>query len=152
MDDEEERLMNAIAIQRNQDILRLDAFPLVLRDLEIGCRVGGTVAGPHLLVAGLSPLSEVIFARLLSIPTLGWMRGQLTLINLSKLAHIGADLDAINAVGSHPDEVMFLPYDPDPLHSEQVEKEGFWTVLRFCTQLGMISGRGVPVPTTGLEP
>jgi len=73
----------------------------------------------------------------------------LTFVNLSKLEHLGVDLDATQDFGAHPDEVMFLPYDPDPSHREQVEKEGCWAVLRLCTQLGMISGRGVPdlVPT-----
>lgn len=144
MNDEEDRFMNAHAFKHDQGARHLHHVTLQHRHVEIGFRVGGIVAGPHLLVAGHSPSSEEVFARLRQIPTLGWMRGRLTLVNLSMLEHIGVDLDAVQALGHAPDEVMFLPYDPDPSHRDVVEKEGCWAVLRLCTQLGMISGRGVP--------
>jgi len=149
MDDDEDRLMNAVVFRSDIDARPLHVDALMHLGTEIGSRVGGAHAGAHLLVAGHSPMSELVFARLLGIPTLGWMRGKLTFVNLSKLEHLGVDLDATQYFGAHPDEVMFLPYDPDPSHREQVEKEGCWAVLRLCTQLGMISGRGVPdlVPT-----
>ncbi len=119
---------------------------VMLDGTVIGHRIGGTLMGPHLLVAGLSPLSEVVFKKLLGIPTLAWMRGQLTLISLTKVDAFGLDVGDAGIATQTPDEVMFLPYDPDPSHHDQVAREGCLAVLRLCTQLGMISGRGVPPP------
>ena len=123
---------------------------VLLDGTVIGHRIGGTLMGPQVLVAGLSPISEVVFQKLLDIPTLASMRGQLTLVSLTKIDAFGLDVGDAGIGTQTPDEVMFLPYDPNPSHHDQVVNEGYWAVLRLCTQLGMIAGRGVP-PTVTLD-
>lgn len=138
--------MNAIAFRADQTETKPVVHDVVFENTVIGHRVGGTLPGPQVLVAGISPLSDIAFQRLLAIPTLGWMRGQLTLVNLTKLDAFGLDVGDAGVATETPDEVMFLPYDADPVHHDDVAKEGCWAVLRLLTQLGMISGRGVPIP------
>lgn len=146
MNQQRDDATNTYALMHDQDEQVPVVQDVVVNDTIIGHRVGGALVGPQLLVAGIGPLSDLVFQRLLLIPTLGWMRGQLTLVNLTKLDAFGLDIGDAGISSETPDEVMFLPYDADPAHHEVVSKEGCWAILRLCTQLGMISGRGVRVP------
>lgn len=146
MNQQEDQGTNAQALRDDQNEVNPVVQDMVVQGTVIGHRVGGTLAGPQVLVAGISPLSDLVYKRLLAIPTLGWMRGQLTLVNLTKLDAFELEVGDAGIATETPDEVMFLPYDCDPAHYDQVSKEGCWAILRLCTQLGMISGRGVRVP------
>ncbi|WP_300062041.1 hypothetical protein [uncultured Roseobacter sp.] len=108
-----------------------------------GYRLAGTAAGPRPVVAGLGNPAEQIFDRLLQIPTLPWIRGQLVLIRLDLLDNAPDDLDSVMAIGP-VDRTLTLPWYglEDPSDSEL--RRGCHHVLRACSRLGMISGRGVP--------
>ena len=110
----------------------------------IGYQVGGFNPGPSVLVAGHDPVASLVYERLLQLPTLSRMRGDLTLVYLNALedAAMASELEAL--IEPKPDEVIFLPYLNDQVLHEIAADQGYWTVLRFCTSLGMISGRGIP--------
>lgn len=113
------------------------------RATKLGCRPGGSRPGPKLRVAGRWPVAERVFARLLALPALPWLRGELVLIALEALDEVGAGapIDAPSASGV--DEILFLPHAATTRFSDEAAREGYRTVLRLCTQLGMIDGRGV---------
>lgn len=119
----------------------------VLTDAATGATVGfhidGHHAGPRLVVAGFNPVAGLTFDRLLSLPTLGWMRGSLTLLTVN---------DVSGAIAPHrylerADELHFLPYTLRQAEAKTFAGRGYWEVLRICSNLFMISGRGVPSAT-----
>ena len=110
----------------------------------IGYRFGGFNAGPSLLVAGHDPVATMVYDRLLQLPTLAWMRGSLTLVFLHALERDSMTPRLETLVAPKPDEIAFLPYQMDEAFHEEAAKEGYWTVLRLCASIGMISGRGIP--------
>jgi hypothetical protein len=113
------------------------------RARKLGYRLGGSRPGPNVLVAGLSRVAEQVFEGLLALPTLPWLRGELVLIALEALDEEGPGgrVEALSETGF--DEILFLPYAVKAPFSEEAAREGYRTVLRLCTQLGMIDGRGV---------
>ena len=106
----------------------------------MGLRIGGHMPGPTLVVCGPRLGAAPVYDKLAAVQTLSWMRGTLFLTYAETLTTRGVpglDADRIDAT-------LFLAsaaLKPDA-HSIQ---DGYWTVLRACTRLGMISGRGVPV-------
>lgn len=118
-----------------------NAFSNVLLDTSDGQISGyeltGASAGPTILVAGISPLVEAVFNRLTALPTLPWMSGKIRLQILSECDRDVAMPDEI------VDEVLYLPGLVVPDLSEEAIKDGYLAVLRLCTRLGMIAGRGV---------
>ncbi|MGR3513597.1 MAG: hypothetical protein ACU0GG_12615 [Paracoccaceae bacterium] len=109
-----------------------------------GYRLTGASPGPVLLVAGHCAAAERIFERILSIPTLRWMRGSLILLRLELLDDLCLDNDLL-ALGS-VDRTFMLPM-VDPLtHSKLDLHQTYHRVLQAAAGLGMISGRGVASP------
>ena len=85
-------------------------------------RKTGLKSGPVLVVTGCGAGLDGAVRRLKALPSLGYMRGELT---VSRLAFsCGAD--------------MYLQLSGLP------EMESYWRILAAATRLGMISGRGVP--------
>jgi hypothetical protein len=110
----------------------------------IGFKLGGFKPGPNLLVAGHAPVADRVFERLTTLPTLGWMRGSLTLILLTEMERYGGDVYMGGMLDPKPDELHFLAYHLDPAHQDAAVTEGYWSTLQLCVTLGMISGRGIP--------
>lgn len=113
----------------------------------IGHHIVGHRRGPTLLVLGDRVVMEPVYRRILQLPSLPWIRGDLILGKLaggqpalddamqrSITQHCGLIDDTLHLVGSTGDENAL-----------------YWTVLQFCTQYGMISGRGVPQRATTLR-
>ena len=109
----------------------------------VGYKFVGARPGPTLLVAGHAPHAGLIFDRLMDLPTLPWLRGTLCLLMLEAFDP-ARPFDAGTFVEHGPiDDILFLPFagtSPDP---RETARDGYWTVLRRCGQLGMIDGRGV---------
>ncbi|SPH23973.1 hypothetical protein DEA8626_03050 [Defluviimonas aquaemixtae] len=110
-----------------------------------GYRIGGIRPGPTAVVAGHSPIAQDIYERLLDLPTLPWLRGSLVLITLDALDVASIDDELIDLIGP-VDRTLHLPFPSREDHDEAV-RQGYWTVLKLCAQLGMISGRGVSMPS-----
>ncbi len=112
-------------------------------DIPYGYSIGGAFAGPRVLVAGETDLVRATFARLSKLPTLPWMRGQLLIVDLE-----AADTDtasrATDDIWKTPfDEMIMLPFASRESSFKQGVDDFYWSVLRLCADLGMISGRGV---------
>lgn len=126
-----------------------DALPLVevltnpAGTAKIGYRLGGIYAGPHVVVAGHDPIADMTYSRLISLPTIGWMRGSLTLLLMNAMERRGLLDNTMNALDPKPDEIHFLPYNLDPAFHTEAAVSGYRSTLRLCASLGMISGRGV---------
>ena len=107
----------------------------------VGYHVSGRKAGPTLLVAAEAPGTHDVFRRLLSIPTLPWLRGNLFLLRFDGMCHSVAER-TLEKMGSQLEDLdgsLFLTESSDL-------QAGYWSILRFCARYGMISGRGVPAP------
>ena len=106
-----------------------------------GYRIGGARPGPTVVVAGYAPVAPDIYDRLLKLPTLPWMRGTLVLVTLDTLDAALIEEELVGQIGP-VERTIHLPY-PDRRDSEPEIRRGYWTVLKACARLGMISGRGV---------
>lgn len=111
----------------------------------LGYKLIGQAPGPQLTVIGACASADQAFDRLLSIPTLPWMRGNLVLIRADTLEHIVTDLASIAQVGP-VDRTMILPWSNHQPAEPLLIKRYYREVLRSCAHLGMISGRGIYEP------
>lgn len=110
-----------------------------------GYRFVGHAAGPQVAVIGACASAGQAFDRLLSIPTLPWMRGNLVLIRADVLECIVGDLSSLTQVGA-VDRTMILPWTNLEQADPVLVRRYYRDVLRACARLGMISGRGVYEP------
>jgi len=115
---------------------------------QLGLRIGGKYAGPKVLVAGHDPLTGMVCNRLLRLPTTHWLRGTLTLVDLNAFDDAAVSYHFSAVTEGPPDELLFLPFVADAALQEVAVKEGYWSILRLCAKLGMISGRGIPSNTS----
>lgn len=106
-----------------------------------GYKIGGSRPGPTVVVAGYAPVANDIYERLLDLPTLPWLRGSLVLITLDALDIATIDEELTDLIGP-VDRTLHLPFRAGRDHVDAA-REGYWTVLKLCAQLGMISGRGI---------
>ncbi|WP_415918839.1 hypothetical protein [Tateyamaria sp. SN6-1] len=107
-----------------------------------GHRLRGAAPGPQLVVAGMCASAEIVFDRLLQIPTLPWMKGNLLLIQLNKLDNLQFDLATLPPLGII-DRTLVLPWDSSDETDVIAARRNYHLVLRTCAELGMIQGRGV---------
>ncbi len=127
---------------------------IVIRELPamacsgpVGHHVCGSRRGPVLLVMGHERVMESVYRRILALPNLPWIRGELILAKLID-GQPGLDSVILDSIAMHCG-----PID-DTLHligDAENAQELYWTILRFCTQYGMITGRGVPRGHPGLQ-
>lgn len=118
-----------------------------------GHRITGASAGPQLVVAGHGTAAMQVFLRLMAIPTLPWMRGRLVLIQLDAMDDLIHDISGLTSLGP-VDRTMILAdaNGPDANGADDgLLHRNYHLVLGVCTQLGMISGRGVTAAKS-LEP
>jgi len=116
---------------------------------RLGFRVGGHFAGPNALVSGHAELTRPVFQRLLLIPTLGWLRGNLFLITLEQLDHLSSvgNLSEILGANGPMDGQISLPSlnmgKFSAPEQEELVRRGCVSALQLCARLGMIRGRGI---------
>ncbi len=116
---------------------------------RVGVRIGGGFSGPNALVVGNADLMRPVLQSLLMIPSLAWMRGNLFAIAIEGLEGLpsGHGLSEILSADGPIDGQITLPSLAmkslgHKARSEMI-KRSHRSVLRLCTQLGMIRGRGV---------
>jgi len=117
---------------------------------HFGFLIGGHSAGPNIVVAGSTRLTGQVYQRLLLLPTLSRLKGQLFLLDLDRLD--GPDgIETVRDLLPEDAEIdgqLFLPFvGVDDMWGDVQHgavKEAYWSVLRLCAALGMISGRGIP--------
>ncbi len=107
-----------------------------------GYRLVGAKPGPQVVVAGICPAAEGVFERLLSIPTLRWMRGNLVVVRLDVLDDLVQDISSLAPLGVVDRTVVLPVADTEEGNALRVGRN-YHLVLRTCTELGMIAGRGV---------
>ena len=107
-----------------------------------GHRLVGASPGPQAVAAGTCSAAEEVFDRLLSIPTLRWMRGTLVLIRLDALDDPVGELSVLPPIG-HVDRTLMLPWPDADTPEDLLVRRSYHMVLRLCAKLGMIAGRGV---------
>jgi len=112
----------------------------------IGYRLGARISGPNLVVAGHNPTADLVYDRLLRLQPLCRLRGTLTLIYMKEMESEVLTFQVAEHLMPLPDEVVFLPIAADSSQIANAAHKGYWSVLRMCTRLGMISGRGVQFP------
>ena len=121
----------------------VDVLTSEANGLTIGYRFIGARPGPQLAIAGFCKSSEQVFDRLISIPSLPWMRGKLVFLRLDALDSEATDLSRIPFLGS-VDRTVTLPWTDSFELDDKAVREGYRMVLRACAAMGMISGRGIP--------
>jgi len=109
----------------------------------LGYRIGGSRHGPNAVLASDAVLTEALFERFMSLPTLPWLWGRLYLVSLDSVDS-GCLQELHSCLHGVPiDRLLMLPYAAKGIgHANSIES-GYWTGLRLCRQLGMIEGRGV---------
>ena len=114
----------------------VEVVPSTLDD-EIGAyRLGGYFSGPSVMLLGHDTAADLVFDRLLCLPTLAWMRGKMTLVFVDRLSTNGWK-DIVQH--EHIDRTFILPF----LLNKDTCNVQYWRILRACAKLGMINGRGV---------
>ena len=110
---------------------------------NFGYCFGGDRPGPNAMLAAWSPTIDAVARRLILLPTLPWMWGHLYLVALDLVdTDLHADM-ALCMADVTFDEVSVLAHPGREQLEESDHDAGYWAVLRMCTGLGMIQGRGV---------
>lgn len=108
----------------------------------------GAERGPTLLAAGYRAALGPAFDRIARLPSLPWLRGRLILAFADGIDPAEGGLCVDTLFDEPIDEQVFFGFQANHPTSrrarERFEREAFRTILRLCTRLGMISGRGVP--------
>lgn len=109
----------------------------------VGYHVAGMRRGPTLLVAGQGDVIGAAYRRILTLPSLPWIRGNLLLVHFEdKYPDLDTKiLDEAATRFSAVDDTLHL------IGSADDRQDVYWTILRFVAQYGMISGRGVQTHT-----
>ena len=109
-----------------------------------GYCLGGGRPGPKLLVSGFEPQIGELFDKLIDIPTLPWMWGQLYLVNLGALDEENEGNPAEMMADVHFDDIVYLPTIDAASDVAPTAGAALRVVLRACAGMGMIAGRGLP--------
>lgn len=107
----------------------------------------GANAGPQVVVAGMCSYAVEVFDRLLSTPTLPWMRGNLVMIQLDALEDLEQDTSSLAPLGI-VDQTIILPCGESEFTDNRLVRASYHMVLRACAELGMIAGRRVSSRTS----
>ena len=112
--------------------------------VSIGFRIGGERPGPNLLVIGHSLYLEAIIERLCQIQSIPWMWGNIYLVMDDALDEDIAKCPA-QAIAQTPfDDIIKLRSEGVGLTPQKHVRQGYFKILKKCSALGMITGRGVP--------
>ncbi|SPF81662.1 hypothetical protein [Pseudoprimorskyibacter insulae] len=124
-----------------QDAQHLEVLTAEFSGEPVGYVYRGARPGPNVLVVGDGLGAQMVFDRVLNMPALAKLRGSLTMIWIG-----GRDPKKVLSSRVVPDQddfddMMYLPVTGRG--SPQGTAQGSSTVMRLCTRLGMIDGRGV---------
>ena len=112
-----------------------------------GYRIIGAANGPRVLATGYRPVVGEAFHRLAQLPNLPWLRGSVTLVFSEAADGHSKELSWSELFNDQIDGVVLVTAQSldvvPPDQREDLRQEAYWTVLRLCTDLGMIAGRGV---------
>jgi hypothetical protein len=72
------------------------------------------------------------------------MRGTLILIDLGALDDLNPNHPLLQSFGVI-DRMVHLPFAAATTENDDLQQQGYWMVLKICTEMGMISGRGVSI-------
>lgn len=122
----------------------VDVITDTTQEAPLGYEICGAFAGPTLLVAGHTAVADLVYDRLMKLPTLAWMHGTLVLVFLDRMERHGLDFHVSRMTTPAPDDLVFLPYDLDPSHHAAAAQDGFEDALRVSARLGMISEVSLP--------
>jgi hypothetical protein len=111
-------------------------------DRVFGYCIGGERPGPNALFGTWSPTVAEVAQRLIQLPSLPWMWGSLYLVALDLLQDQQRDVKQCLPNVAF-DKVSILDEPEMVLLDSQSFDDSYWAVLRMCTGLGMIQGRGV---------
>jgi len=117
---------------------------------RFGFRVGGLMDGPNVVVACQATLARQVYQRLLLIPSLNRLKGQLFLISLDRLDDLQdiASLRGLLGVRRPIDHILTLPAMEldklDETAATELVRRNYYAVLRLCARMGMVQGRGIP--------
>jgi hypothetical protein len=109
---ERETTMSALAslaFETSNEIPLVEVLTTKTGSDVFGFRITGFYTGPSVLVAGHALIADQVYARLMQIPTLGWMRGTLTLVFLNMMEGEGLSAHLDTQIDPTPDELLFLP-------------------------------------------
>lgn len=132
---------------QNQDLAKDITFNFVdvLSNKEqkvvLGYRLNGAKPGPTLQVNGSGEIANTVYDRLMSIPTLPWMRGRFVLLRQDLISGTLAELEDFQL--TQPVDVRISIDRFLPTETEIAVRRNQRNILRAATELGMISGRGV---------
>lgn len=113
-----------------------------------GYRISGVNAGPTALATGFRDTVAPAFHQLARLPSLPRLHGQIILAFTDQIEVPGCGFSGRDLFSERIDGSIFLAFhatrNTAPKDLRNAHREAYWSVLRLCTQLGMISGRGVP--------
>ncbi|HSF95365.1 MAG TPA: hypothetical protein VLA52_10095 [Thermohalobaculum sp.] len=117
-------------------------------DVVVVLRIGGELKGPVLLVCGREPICRPIFKKIITLPSLPWLSGTLMLGYIGDFEGTGHSAYECEPFRNPTfDESLFLDFHENGGRSHaRYCQHAYWAILRKMTQIGMISGRGVPMP------
>jgi hypothetical protein len=109
--------------------------------MPYGVRFGGDRPGPNALFAAPATIIDAVSRRLIKLPTLPWIWGHLYLISPDMMSsEHQADVTSCLPSVVFDDIIISEASDQEP---DDISDAAYWTVLRLCSRLGMIQGRGV---------
>tara|TARA_R100000935_G_scaffold11029_1_gene22081 strand:- start:392 stop:811 length:420 start_codon:yes stop_codon:yes gene_type:complete len=134
--------LNERHLARNAALV--DVITDTAQGASLGYEICGAFAGPTLLVAGHTAIADLVYDRLMKLPTLAWMHGTLVLLFLDRMEKHGLDFHVTQMTNPEPDELVFLPFDLDPAHHAAAAQDGFNDALNVSVRLGMIAAIVLP--------
>jgi len=121
----------------------------------IGYRISGGTAGPRALAVGRRQDAQDAFERLALLESLPRLRGELFVLFEDAVDDETSGIAEARLLDTRFDGKIFIAYQDvlpaDSAAQRDQDRAAYWTVLRLCARLGMISGRGVPKSTFGLS-
>lgn len=114
----------------------------------VGYAVRGAKPGPRALVVGRRGAASDAYHRLTQLPSLPRMQGELLLMFDEALDDPYSGVTRDGLYDRDIDGSIYLSVDAEAIRERSrrahARKEAYWSILRLCAQLGIISGRGVP--------
>ncbi len=115
---------------------------------RIGYSIRGADVGPRALAIGRSVDATVSFDRIAALESIVRIKGHLILAFEEPIFDITSGLTVDHLYCERFDGSIYLASAGTDFGNEvketSIHREAYWSVLRLCKRLGMISGRGVP--------
>lgn len=140
-------MAQVIQLHKDEDFTPVSPlFHAVTSDV-MGYQIGGHAPGPEVLVIGYRAATAIAFHRLAQLPSLPFLLGRLTVAYQEAIDDETSGIGYMDLFNDRIYGSLFIGYDATEATTgtrSRIEKDTYWSVLRLCAKLGMISGRGVP--------